>query len=404
VRIITRYILKEIAAPFALGLAVFTLLLLIARILKLVELVVNRGVPLWEVAKVFSYILPAFLEVTVPMALLLAVLVALSRLSSDSEIVAMKAAGVSLAQFTRPVALFALVVYALAVGLSVYGRPWGNRLLRNGLYEIAKVRATAGLKPKVFNDDFSGLLIYVDHIEPPGTLLRGVLISDSRKVGAVGEGPTAGVPAQGNTVVAKMGRLEADENLHVLTLQLSEGSVHSFGEHDRSYRRTDFGTYSITLDLNAVGRIGRERDPSEMSLSELRAEMHGYPGQKILPNVAAAEFQRRFSIPFACLAFAAVAIPFGLRSSTAVRSRSLIVSLALILLYYLSFTLGQSLGERGLMPILPAMWLPNVGLLIVAGFLLRRTAREPSCYMPMTTRRWAQRLVGLSQRWMATDG
>jgi lipopolysaccharide export system permease protein len=347
---------------------------------------------LWEVAKVFSYILPAFLEVTVPMALLLGVLVALSRLSSDSEIVALKAAGVSLAQITWPLTVFAILVYVLAVGLSVYGRPWGNRLLRNGLYEIAKVRATAGLKPKVFNDDFTGLLIYVDHVEPPGHLLRGVLISDSRKAGSVKDGPRAGFPAQRSTVVAKAGRLEADEASQVLTLQLFEGSVHSFGERDRSYHRTDFGTYSISLDLNAaVATIGRERDPSEMSLAELRAEMRGYPKQTVSPNVAATEFQRRFSIPFACLAFAAVAVPIGLRSSNAVRSRSLIVSLALILLYYLSLTLGQSLAERGLMPALPAMWLPNAALLFVAGVLFMRTAREPAAQIPAGTQRWSTR-------------
>src|SRR5213078_4242488 len=108
---INRYILREISVPFVLGLAVFTLILLIARILKLVEMVVNRGVPALQVLKLFSYILPAFLEVTVPMAVLLAVLVAFGRLSSDSEITALKTSGVSLYQLARPVALFALVIY-----------------------------------------------------------------------------------------------------------------------------------------------------------------------------------------------------------------------------------------------------------------------------------------------------
>ena len=125
-RIINRYILREILVPFGLGLAVFTLILLIARILKLVEMVVNRGVPLLEVLKLFSYILPAFLEVTVPMALLLAVIVAFGRLSSDSEIVALKTSGVSLYQLMRPVALFAVVVYLVALALSLYARPVGQ--------------------------------------------------------------------------------------------------------------------------------------------------------------------------------------------------------------------------------------------------------------------------------------
>src|SRR6185295_16095225 len=91
VRTISRYIFRELLVPFFLGLGVFTFILLIARILKLVELVVNRGVPAWEIFRLFSYILPAFLEVTVPMALLLAILVGFGRLSADCEVISMKA-------------------------------------------------------------------------------------------------------------------------------------------------------------------------------------------------------------------------------------------------------------------------------------------------------------------------
>lgn len=387
-RIITRYILKEISIPFALGLAVFTLVLLIARILKLVELVVSRGVPFIEVVKVFSYILPAFLEVTVPMALLLGVLVALGRLSSDSEIVALKAAGVSLPQLTRPVALFAVVVYVLALGLSVYARPWGNRLLRNGLYEIAKQRATAGIKPKVFNDDFSGLVIYVDQIDPPGNLLHGVLISDGRDAQGKPSSPTQTMRGEKNTIMAKTGLLIPNESEQALTLRLFDGSLHSFNRSDRSYHRTDFGTFDITLDLNAaLASVARERHPSEMSISELKAAPSAE--QMVARSV---ELQRRFSIPFACLAFAAVAIPLGLRPSNSVRSRGFIISLALILAYYVLLTLGQSLAERGVAPTAPALWLPNVLLMLLAAFLFRRTAREPAGQNALHPGSWSRLL------------
>jgi lipopolysaccharide export system permease protein len=391
--LITRYILKETAVPFALGLLTFTLLLLIARILKLVELVVNRGVPFIEVAKVFSYILPTFLEVTVPMALLLGVLIALGRMSSDGEIVALKAAGVSLPQITWPVALFALLIYVVALALALYARPWGNRLLRNGLYEIAKVRASAGIKPKVFNDDFAGLLIYVDTIDPPGNLLHGVLISDSREALTDRDhGPASALHSGRNTVVAKTGLLVPDEATHALTLRLFNGSVHSFDQRERSYNRTDFSTYDVSLDLGAaVAAVARERDTSEMALSELR-DIAAAGGDGQHANVAAAEIQRRFSIPFACLAFAAVAIPLGLRPSNSVRSRGLILSLAVILAYYLSLTLGQSLAERGLLAAIPALWLPNVAVVALATVLLLRVGREPAM----------QRAVGAAfwQRWL----
>lgn len=374
-RLLTRYIIRETAVPFLLGLATFTSLLLIARILKLVELVVNRGVPVIEVVKVFSYILPAFLEVTVPMALLLGVLVALSRLSSDSEITALRAAGLSMPQLVWPVALFTMVVYLLALALSLYARPWGNRLLRNGLYEIAKVRASAGIKPKIFNDDFAGLLIYVDSIEPPGNVLRGVLISDHRGVAGGEPGPAAAL-ADRTTVIARTGLLVPDERRHALSLRLFGGSVHWSDAQHRTYNRTDFSTYDVSLDLSsALAKVAREPDASELGLAELRVLAASKIGES-QANVAAAEIQRRFSIPFACVAFAALAVPLGMRRSRSVGSHGLILSLSIILAYYLSLTLGQSLAERGVVPAVAALWWPNAAVLALAGVLLV-AAREP---------------------------
>src|SRR5262245_9267620 len=135
-RTLHRYVFLQILAPFAAGLALFTFILLIARIMKLVEMVVNRGVPVLEILRVFSYILPAFLELTVPMALLLACLLACGRLSADSEITALKAAGLSLYQIATPIAAFACVIFVLSIFLSLYARPWGNAALKTAIFDL----------------------------------------------------------------------------------------------------------------------------------------------------------------------------------------------------------------------------------------------------------------------------
>ncbi len=378
VHTINRYIAREIFVPFGLGLAVFTLILLIARILKLVEMVVNRGVPLLEVLKLFSYILPAFLEVTVPMALLLGVLVAFGRLSSDSEIIALKTSGISLYQLLWPVAVFAGIVYVVALALSLYARPWGNSLLHSGLYEIAKTRASAGIKEKVFNDDFAGLVIYVDHIEPPGNTLHGILISDTRDT------------TQRNTVFAKIGILVPNERLHILTLRLLAGSIHGFYPSDRSYHRTDFSTYDITLDLNTAlaNARPREKDPSEMTIPELREAIAAKQLAGVPAFGEAVELQRKFSIPFACLGFAAIGIPLGIQPARSVRSRGFMLSLALIFTYYLLLTLGESLGERAVLPPALAMWIPNILLTLLAVALFTRAAHEANVTGPARIERW----------------
>ena len=367
-RTLNRYLLREIAIPFGLGLAIVTLILLIARILKLVELVVNRGVPLLQVLKLFSYILPAFLELTVPMALLLAVLVAFGRLSSDSELIAMNASGVSLYQLLAPVAVFAAAVYVVSLGLSLYARPWGNSLLRSALFDIARTRAGAAIKEKVFTDDFPGLVIYVDHIEPPGNRLHGVLISDTRDA------------AQRNTVFAEMGLLVQDEETKTMLLRLLGGTMHAFYQKDASYHLTRFSVYDITLDLTAtLDRARRqEKDVSEMTIPELRRAMAAKRSAGQPTFIERVELQRKFSIPFASLVFAAVAVPLGIRPTRAVRSRGLTLSLVIIFVYYLLLTLGDNLGSRGALPAWVAMWLPNALLAIVALVLFVHAAQGPA--------------------------
>jgi lipopolysaccharide export system permease protein len=388
VRIVDRYILRELLVPFGLGIAIFTSILLIVRILKLVELVVNRGVPLLQILRLFSYILPAFLEVTVPMALLLAILVAFGRLSSDSEIIALRATGVSLYRLMVPVGILACVVAVLTFGLSAYARPWGNGLLREGLYEMVKNRVSAGIKAKVFNDEFAGLVIYIDRIEPPGTQLYDILISDTRD------------PKLHNTVYARSGTVVSPEGSDTLTLRLADGGIYSTSAKDDGYQATRFTTYDITLDLDlALDELrSKPKEASEMTIAELRRavaerEKLGEPSW-----TERVELQRKLSIPFACLVFAALGVPLGIQPSRAVHSRGFSVSLVLIFAYYLLMTLGQNLGERGALPASVAVWLPNVALSIVAVGLLSGAARDANVIGPRLASRWAAKLRSWSGR------
>jgi lipopolysaccharide export system permease protein len=365
VRLLDRYLLRELFSPFWLGLAIFTSMLLVARILKLMEMVVSRGVPLAQILKLFSYILPAFLEVTVPMALLLAVLVAFGRLSTDSETVALQASGISIYRLMVPVAAFALATAILTFFLSLYVRPWGNSLLRTGLYEIVKARASAGIKAKVFNDEFGGLVVYVDQVEPLVNRLYGVLIADTRDAAAH------------NTIYARMGILVTNEDAHTLSLRLIDGGIYTTTASSKSYQDTRFTTYDLNLDLNlaVAGLQSQTTDPTEMSWQELHASIADKKSRNEPALAEEVEIQRKFAIPFGCLVFAALGLPLGIRPSRAVHSRGFSVSLVLIFCYYLLLTLGHSLGERGALQPMIASWLPNILLSVVAATLLFRTSQ-----------------------------
>lgn len=358
-RILDRYLLRELVVPFVLGIAVFTSVLLIVRILKLMDLVVNRGVPLAQMALIFSYIVPAFLELTVPMALLLAVLVAFGRLSSDSELIALSAAGTSFLRLLRPVFVFASTVAAATFILSTVARPWGNTMLRAGLYEIARDRATAGIRPKVFSDEFTGLVIYVDRVETTTDNLQGILIADTRD------------PDMHNTIYAQRGWLLGSENHRALTLRLENGGIYSAGRPG-GYQATRFTTYDIALNIdNALSQTrNRPKDPAEMTLRELRATIEKKTANGEPTLLEHAEVQRKFSVPFACLVFASLGVPLGIQSNRSAHSRGLSVSLILIFSYYLLLTLGQNLGERGELPVWLGVWLPNIVLSVLGAMLL----------------------------------
>lgn len=365
-RTVAVYLLREIITPFFLGLGVFTTILLIARILKLIEMVVNRGVALMEVLRLFSFILPTFLEVTVPMAVLLAVAVGFGRLASDGELVALKASGLSLPQLSIPVGLFAIAVWIFASLISLYARPWGNTHLRSTLFDLAKSRATAGIRERIFNDDFDGLVIYVDKIEPPGDTLRGILIADRRD------------QKQRSTIFAKAGSVVPNEQTHSIVLRLLDGTVHSFFQYDHSYHRTDFATYDIALDLAAaLGKLEpRERDPSELTIEELNDAISRKEQSGASSSRERIELHRKFAVPFASLIFAMIGIPLGSRPTRAVRSRSFAISVALVFVYYLLLTLGESLAQRDLLRPSVALWIPNIVFAPISIVLFLRSAND----------------------------
>jgi len=361
-----RYVFRQVLGPFVAGLALFTFILLIARIMRLVEMVVNRGVPLGDVLVLFSYILPAFLEVTVPMAFLLAILMAIGSMSADSELIAMRASGLSLYQISVPIAAFALVILAASMMLSLHARPWGNTRLKAGIFELARTRATAGLTEGVFNDDFSGLVIYVEKIEPPGNQLQRILISDRR------------TPGEENTVIASRGTLIADEDSQTLHLRLFDGVTFTSEPAHQEFHKTDFVEYDVSLDLGeALGNLEtRTRAPNELPLAELRSlvEAHERAGEPALAERI--ELYRRYAIPFSALIFPLLAIPLGLQPVRAVRSRGLAVSLVVILVYYLLLTGGDALAANGILPPAVAIWLPDVLLGLCGIVLFVRAARE----------------------------
>ncbi len=363
-KILHRYIFQEVLTPFLLGLGVFTFILLIARLLKLIELVVNRGLPPLQILRLLGFLMPAFLEVTVPMAMLLAILIAFGRLSADAEMIAMRSSGLSIYQLAPPVIVFVGLATFLTAGLSMFARPWANHNLKHELWDIARTRATAGLRPQVFNDEFPGLVIYAEQIDSRTDRLYHVLISDERD------------PAQHNTVFAGEGYMVSDNEAQTVTLRLLDGTIHTSGEGGSDYH-TDFESYDVNLDLReTLAGQSKEDDPQELTLPQLREAIDRASADGTLRPGMLVELHRKFAIPFACIVFGLVGVPLGIEPARAVRSRGFAVSLAVIFTYYILLSVGQGFAEQGTVPAWLGLWLPNIVFGIIGVILMRRAARE----------------------------
>jgi lipopolysaccharide export system permease protein len=350
------YILSEILPPFFLGLLVFTFILLIVRIVKLIDLVVTRGVPLVEMAKILGFVLPTFLEITMPIALLFGVLLGLSRLSSDQEVVALKASGVSPTQILLPVITIAAIVSLLTLVVTTWLRPAANFALKKKLYDVAKSRVETTLRENVFNNDFPKVLIYVEEAVPLGNTFQGVLIVDRRD------------SRRTNIIFSKVAFFLPNEEAQTLSLKLFDGTMHERTKGNPNFSQTQFNVYDFRLDLEEAFSLAQKkgRDPKDMSLRRLIRDIEAKQGQGSDATVERMELHRRFSFPFVPLIFAVLGVALGLLpiNPRAGRFWGFTACLFCLLIYYGLLSLGKALGQREIMAPSLALWLPN----LVIGF------------------------------------
>ncbi len=380
-RLVDRAILAEMTVAAALGLMVFTFVLLTNKILRLVELIVNKGVGLWTVFQLFAYILPYSLVVTIPMSVLLAVLVTFTRMAAEGEVLGLKATGVSLLRLVRPALLFGLATSVLTLLITIWILPSSNHAFKSLVFEMTRRQVSVGIQEGIFNNLFDGLILYVEHLDPETNRMRGIFLVDARN------------PAERRVIVARDGQFTSDPDRLRLGLTLNGGTIHlSASEMTGRYRLLRFGSYALNLD---VGRaladpIQRPVGEQELTLGELRERAAALRAQGQNYHSPLVEFHKKLAIPVSCLLFALVGVPLGSRIRRGGRGWSLAISVACALGYYLLIVAGEGLGDRGLLAPAVAMWLPNLLAGLAGAALLLRAECAPATLREA----WAARRAG----------
>ncbi|HEX8169514.1 MAG TPA: LPS export ABC transporter permease LptG [Thermoanaerobaculia bacterium] len=404
-RILTRYILKEMFGPTALGFAFYTSIILMQKLFDMAGMIIRRSLSGAAVGKLLLYSLPHIIVLTVPMSLLFGILIAIGRLSSDSEIVAMRALGISTRTIYRPVFLFSLAIFLLNLYLINFVMPRGNQQFVALRADLTMSSAEKVIKPRVFYDQYENLMIYVNDVDPATGQWKGVFVADSR--GEEARDPStpqqmanhiATAPQQEDddaailsqrsgaqrVIIARTGNLSVIRPSKEIWMNLSGAETHIWDprrpdryDHTRNesqrIRLPDIGG---DFSSNQLARSLREMNLRELIEEERTLRTSKHTEDAFARNLARVEIHKKFAIPFACIAFGVLGLPLGITNRRGGKSSGFSLSIAIILFYYVMMNNGEHLAATGKVSPAVGMWSANAILLILGMFLLTRANRD----------------------------
>jgi len=360
VLILEKQIVKEVFAHAVLGLTLFTFVLFLRSTTQLLELAM-RDAGLWY--HVFFLALlnfPSLLSFTIPMAVLLGILIGLSRMSSENEITAMRAAGISVRKFFLPIGAFSILGCALAVYCSAYLAPLTNRLRASEESQIGLRQISSKLQPRVFEERFPNLVLYVqDAISGTHPRWKGIFLAEVSD------------PDRPKITLAQEGVLYSDPSQDRLQLHLSRGTIHETGPKPGEYSIATFSETDIPVHLPPPAPSSVKANAQATNLELIGTVSASIPAS-LEANI---ELNRRFALPFATLFLTLIAVPLGLSSHKGGKSSGIILALLMIVAYYSLFVGGMSLARQGMLPVWLGVWFPNLLFGVCGIFLLRRADR-----------------------------
>jgi lipopolysaccharide export system permease protein len=356
-KLIDRYIFREILTPFSLTLGTLLLVLLTDQILRLVELFINKGVPFFTIIKILVWILPTFLVIAIPVGVLIGVIIAFNRLSTDSEIIALQTTGVSLYRLLWPAIIFSSLAFVLTFTLSVWGQPWAGHSLKNLGISIVKQQASVALEPGVFNEPFKKMIIYVDQM-PNSENIKGILIYDSRN---------SKVPV---LTLAKEGILINDPENNSLGFRLINGSQYRFSKNKSGRQQIiQFGSYDFRLNIDsALGR--QDLLKNRLNPEDLRKAIINEPDQADSYRRLLSEYYKNYAFPFSCLIFGLIGVPIGVAVRRAGRLGGFTVGLSMAVIYYILIIMADFLVISDTVNPVFAAWLPNLIMVVITLLLI----------------------------------
>jgi LPS export ABC transporter permease LptG/LPS export ABC transporter permease LptF len=361
---IGRSLLIEAFSSALLGTVLFTFVLFLQRVSRLFEQLVRGSASAETVGYLFTLLLPAALTVTIPVGILVGTLIALSRMSADSEITAMRASGVSSRKLVAPIMVLAFIGTALTAMASLWLTPLSIRQTYKVLNHLAAAQLTAEIQPHVFAEQFPNTILYVGDVDPGAVVrwrkvfLADIAPPDQRKPGPSEPGNGPSITIASETVAVP------DLERNRLQLSMVNGSTYTPGREPGQYSSTSFGKGEQILD---AGQRIEQRPRIQywtMDTGPLWRAAREFVEARI-------EFHQRLVLPIACMLLALMAVPLGISTRKGGKSSAFVLTIGIALLYHTSLISLIGVAREGRLPAEIALWIPNLVLLIlgVAGIV-----------------------------------
>ena len=384
-RILTRYILGEILSHTLIGCALFTFILFMPYLPNVLEMVVRNSSTFSNAMEIFLFTLPILFRVTIPMSVLVGILLGLSRLASDSEIIAMRASGLGIGYFVRVSSVVAIGGTLLGLANSLYLAPRANQAILEMEQELETSQATYQIQPRVFYEDFKNFVLYVQNVRS-GT---GASNWDQVFMADVTDPSSPRITTAASATVVS-------DSTQVLLMRLRNGAEHSTVPlQPDQYNISSFSTTDRPLELSPQSEVHLGRMDTAIYALPMKAlleRIHGPDPKRFL-----IELHNRFAFPAACLVLMLVGVPLGVASRRGGKSSGFVYTILLVFLYYFLSSTGIALGRENKLSSFFAVWSANLLFAAVGIFLLWQMASGGRILNALTT--WAARTPKA-----ATDG
>lgn len=359
------YLLKELSYILFLSLGILTFILVLSRLSKIADLVINKGVGIKDIFALVAFSIPPYLTFTLPMAFLLSVIVVLGRLSTENEILALKASGVNLRWLFAPIAFVGLIITACGLFNTNVLLPQCSGLFKQTLIDVVKKGISVDDKEGIFNDTIPGVVIYINKVDTTKRSLSGVIVSDDRDKNVK------------QTISASKGFVNINPDTFELNFLLDNGTLHRWEKATDTYRTVSFQNYTFAMNLSAMapGAGVTRKLAYEMDHKELKSALATTTNPSDRYDLLL-EIYKKFSLPLSSLAFIMLTIPLGVRRKVEGKISGMLYSLLLFVFYYILMAITDSFGKNLNAPPVIITFLPNAVIVVMGIYLLRSLNKE----------------------------